>query len=59
MIKNHRDPSHLIYSMPTQEMIHTALDLRKGKKGNHTLQVTVTDLNSEVEASRQTSFVLL
>ena len=42
----------------TQEMIHTALDLRKGKKGDHTLQVTVTDLNSGIGVSRQTSFVL-
>ena len=42
----------------TQEVIHTALDLRKGKKGGHTLQVTVTDLNSGIGVSRQTSFVL-
>ncbi len=42
----------------TQEIIHTALDLRKGKKGDHTFQVTVTDLNSGIGVSRQTSFVL-
>ena len=42
----------------TQEIIHTALDLRKGKKGDHTLRVTVTDLNSGIGVSRQTSFVL-
>ncbi len=42
----------------TQEIIHTALDLRKGKKGDHTLQVTVTDLISGIGVSRQTSFVL-
>ncbi len=41
-----------------QEIIHTALDLRKGKKGDHTLQVTVTDLNSGIGVSKQTSFVL-
>ena len=50
--------SHESRGEATQEIIHTALDLRKGKKGDHTLQVTVTDLNSGIGVSRQTSFVL-
>ncbi len=50
--------SHESRGETMQEIIHTALDLRKGKKGDHTLQVTVTDLNSGIGVSRQTSFVL-
>ena len=50
--------SHESRGETMQEIIHTALDLRKGKKGDHTLQVTVTDLNSGIGVSKQTSFVL-
>lgn len=32
------------------------LDLRKGKEGDYTLQVTVTDLNSGAKAARETTF---
>ena len=50
--------SHESRGEATQEIIHTALDLRKGKKGDHTLRVTITDLNSGIGVSKQTSFVL-
>lgn len=40
----------------TQEAIHTALDLRKGKEGDYTLRVTVTDLNAGAKAARETTF---
>ena len=50
--------SHKSRGEAMQEIIHTALDLRKGKKGAHTLQVTVTDLNRGIGVSKQTSFVL-
>ena len=40
----------------TQEVVHTALDLKTEKKGDYTLQVTITDLTSGAKAARETTF---
>ena len=41
------------------DTVYNALDLKKSKGGEDTLQVTVTDLNSKQKASKQTYFTLM
>ena len=41
-----------------QEVIHTALNLSDGTKGDYSLEVCVRDLNSGTQATRQTSFTV-
>ncbi|MSS71180.1 MAG: tetratricopeptide repeat protein [Candidatus Latescibacteria bacterium] len=41
-----------------QDAVHTALDVSGGGAGDFTLQVTVTDLNSGMVASRKTTFTV-
>jgi hypothetical protein len=42
----------------TRDVVHTALDVSGEGSGDYTLQVTVTDLNSGMVASRKTTFTV-